>query len=124
MNKLDCTITATRSQAREDFLLKDLEQYTTQSSWDWAADSRFAKEFSDNETQTIILEAMESGAPSSFRIDAWLSWWKNKVTNKRMRALNAMQKKGLVRSFWIGTGPGGKGMFGVGRTKGYLLNTD
>lgn len=101
----------------ERFLLDDLRENHAQSSWDWPADERFAEHVGDGDN--LITESMESGAPSAFRIAAAKTW--ERITQRRLRALRALVKRGLVVAFWSGTGPGGFTDFGVRRVRTYDL---
>jgi len=43
------------------------------------------------------------------------------ITARRLRALRKLVEKGLVESYWVGTGWGGRSDTGVGRLRGYML---
>ena len=102
-----------------EFLLADLKNYLTQSSWDWCADERFAEHIGYKDYSTIV-DCLNSGAPGPLRRAVSLTW-KKPVTDRRLRVLRKLVGSGLVESYWVGTGRGGKSEFGVSRIRSYGL---
>lgn len=104
----------------EEFILTDLKENYSQCSWDWPADERFAEHLKVEDT--LICEAMDSGAPLALRIAASSTW--HNITQKRIAILRGLCKLGYVDAYWAGTGPGGKTEFGVNRIRTYALKDE
>lgn len=103
---------------REKFLLVDLKINSSQSSWDWEADNRFNKEFKIIDDDGLGDALVSSDALAHSRMAVHQIHFE-KVKRARLRVLNGLVKKKLVRAFWVGTGFGGKTDFGVSRCRGY-----
>ena len=103
----------------EDWALKDLDKYIIQGSWDWEADYRFALAFGTSEEIKAIQDLNDSSSVAAFRVKFWELYVKKKITSKRLRALRSLVNQKLIKSWWIGTGPGGASEFGVNRTRAY-----
>ena len=103
----------------QKFLLANLKANGPQSSWDWQADHRFALAAGLTEEAEKIRLVLRSHAPTIFRDEVMFSV--KHVKTRRLRALQALVKKGLVRSAWVGTGAGGKNEFSVNRCRAYFL---
>lgn len=101
----------------EQFLLDDLSECFTHSSWDWPADERFAAHLGLD--ISAISATMQSCAPSSLRVGVSQSW--DKLTQRRLRLLRGLVRKGLVHSSWAGTGYGGVSEFGLNRCRHYQI---
>ena len=87
------------------------------SSWDWGMDLKFAREIG-NEEAVDILKSLGASVLSIRDHDYYI---KPVVTTRRLRALRKLVGAGLVRSYWVGTGYGGKADYGVVRLRGYML---
>jgi hypothetical protein len=101
-------------------MMKDLEEYGEQSSWDWDADLRFAIMINDEKSITIIQEALKSYSTSQVRCQAVAE---TGITKKRLRVLNGLIRLGLVKASWVGTGEGGRNLYGVSRVRSYELSS-
>lgn len=105
---------------KEEFLIKDLEENESQSSWDWEADFRFAKQFYPNECKDIALiirsQTLHAHQIVAHRLLA------EKTKSSRLRTMRRLIKKGIVKAYWVGTGWGGKHDFGINRVRAYFLN--
>lgn len=106
---------------KEEFLIKDIGENGSQSSWDWQADLRFAKFFFPEE-HADIAAIIHSSTVYSSRIAAHEVLAK-KTKSSRIATLRRLIKKGLIESSWMGTGEGGKNLFGVNRVRSYYLTT-
>jgi hypothetical protein len=92
----------------------------SQSAWDWEADYRFAKAIGAKHEIEILAALLKSAALFTVQI-AVHKVHITKVKQRRLRALRNLEKRGLVESHWIGTGPGGYSEFGVRRNKGWWI---
>lgn len=93
-------------------LLADLRAGNSQGAWDWPADLRFAIAIGDKEAIDDIQRAMKSNAPWSLLLAAYKGLVDARITQRRLRALRALIRDGLVRGYWSGTGWGGVAYFG------------
>lgn len=87
------------------------------SSWDWEMDRKFAKEIGD-EKAVEILKNLGGSVLSILNHDEHI---RPTITTRRLRALRKLVNMGFVRSYWVGTGYGGKADLGVARLRGYEL---
>jgi hypothetical protein len=106
----------------EQIILKDIKEISPhgQNSWDWPADYRFAKEVGTENEIEILKALLKSNAPFAHQI-AIHKLHITKLKNRRLKALRNLQKQGIIESWWIGTGFGGKNEFGVSRIKTWHL---
>lgn len=102
--------------ADEKFLLSDLKENHAQGSWDWPADERFAEHLGCD-SEYLMSETINSVAVAPIRAAVATTW--KKVTQRRLRALRGLVRKGLAESYWMGTGWGGKTDFGITRVRMY-----
>lgn len=95
------------------------EQSGVQSSWDWTADTQFARlTGGDEETVKTLQAAVDSNAPDAFRMGA-MDTLATPFKRRRLAALRRMEKEGLVQASWAGIGAGGRERFGVSRVRQY-----
>ena len=97
-------------------LLKDIEENGEQTSWDWMSDYRYAKIIGDEESETIILKALNSHSTVYAKLNAVLL---TGIPSKRMRDLRELVKLGYLKSCWVGSGEGGYSELGVRRLRAY-----
>ena len=106
---------------RQQFLLNDLKINGTQSSWDWEADFRYACEFYPNDIERAKM-IVYGGAPAGVRMSEHDRAMRH-IKLSRLRALRALESKGLITSYWTGTGEGGRNFTGVCRERAYKIKT-
>lgn len=87
------------------------------SSWDWEMDLKFARKIG-NEDAVDILEKLGASVLSIRDHDRYI---RPMITSRRLRALRKLVNMGLVRSYWVGTGYGGRADFGINRLRGYEI---
>ncbi len=87
------------------------------SSWDWEMDLKFAEKIDDEEAVNLLKELRGS----VLAIREHDQYIRPTITVRRLRALRKLVKKGLVESYWVGTGWGGRNDTGVNRLRGYML---
>ncbi len=104
----------------ENIVLNDLKIHSSQCSWDWEADLRFAKAI-NSELVNDLKSIINSKAPIPFLVMNHRIIIKQKITDRRIRALRKLIKRGIVQANWIGTGEFGKTDFGVNRNRDYSL---
>lgn len=104
----------------EIFLLNDLKENVSQSSWDWEADLRFAYAI-DHPKKKLIEDVVNSETVWPIRYGILKS---TGITAKRLRYLRKLVNKKLVISYWIGSGWGGQSEFGLKRVRNYRLIKD
>lgn len=93
-------------------------QRSIQSSWDWEADLWFAEAIHDQTAVECLRDVMKSLAPFPIR-DAVRKHTTEHVRLRRLRALRKLVKRGVVESYWHGTGEGS--LLGVNRIRTYAL---
>ena len=87
------------------------------SSWDWEMDLKFAEKIGDDVAVDFI-KGLRGSVLSIRDHDCYI---RSRITDRRLRALRKLVKKGLVESHWVGTGWGGRSDTGVNRLRGYML---
>lgn len=103
-------------------ILKDMKETKCgQSSWDWPADYRFAKAISAKDEIEILEMLLKSTTVFAIQIACHRKFI-TKLKNRRLRALKILEKQGIIRSGWLGTGPGGLKEFGTRRVKSWHLD--
>lgn len=106
-------------------VLNDLRRHELghgQSSWDWEADFRFAKEVGTKDEIEILQALLKSSAVFAHQIAVHKARIR-KLAQRRIRALRKLYKMGLVDAFWLGTGHGGYSEFGIRRIRTWILKT-
>lgn len=87
------------------------------SSWDWEMDRKFAEKIGDEDAVKLLKEF--GGSVLAMREhDRCI---RPTITARRLRALRKLVGMGLVTSYWVGTGWGGRSDLGVNRLRGYML---
>lgn len=104
------------------FVLSDLKKNGSQDSWDWSADGRFAVYCGDVELAGLIVHLMDSSSVSAIRMGIHSLMIRKPITERRLRALRALVKRGKVKACWLGTGAGALSSFGTNRTRQYRLS--
>lgn len=104
----------------QDFLMTDLKENGSQSSWDFQADLRFAKFLKEEEAVADLERILFSSAPLALILDAH-SALIGKVKNKRLAGLRELVSMGEAESFWMGLGQGSMNQFGAKRVRCYSL---
>ena len=89
------------------------------SSWDWEMDRKFAEKIGDEDT-VKLLKKLGNSILSIREHDRYI---RPTITARRLRALRKLVEKGLVHSYWLGTGWGGRSDLGVSRLRGYILTS-
>jgi hypothetical protein len=105
----------------EAFLIHDMKSHGgCQSSWDWEADARFAS-FIEHKDAALINQACYSGTvwPIKERIIRGTG-----IIQLRLRYLRGLQKCGIVKGAWTGTGAGGLYELGTRRIRDYWLSDE
>ncbi len=87
------------------------------SSWDWLMDLKFAKEIKDKK----VVEILEHIGGSVLSMNVHYQYVKYTITNRRLKGLRKLVNMGLVKSYWVGTGYGGRADFGINRLRGYEI---
>ncbi len=102
-----------------DIVLDILRTHTQgiTSSWDWEMDLKFAEKIGDEEAVKLLKEL----GGSVLAIREHDRYIRPTTTDRRLRALRKLVEKGLVESYWVGTGWGGRNDTGVNRLRGYML---
>jgi hypothetical protein len=103
-----------------DFMLNEMKEYGYQSSWDWAADLRFAEFIGDETAVEMLHEIMKSNTVWPIII-AVHEQCIGKVKRKRLSILRELVSMGEADSWWTGTGHGGGHDFGAKRVRTYGL---
>ena len=102
-----------------DIVLDILQTHTQgiTSSWDWEMDRKFAEMIGDEEAVKLLKEFGDS-VLAMREHDRCI---RPTITARRLRALRKLVGMGLVTSYWIGTGWGGRSDLGVNRLRGYSI---
>lgn len=103
----------------EEFLLQDLKDNKSTSSWDWQADYRFAWKFFPDvveDFQMLFRRNTLHSAKIAFHKTYLLH-----VKKARLRSLRKLQQKKLVVSGWMGLGIGGYSETGITKVRTYQL---
>lgn len=87
------------------------------SSWDWEMDLKFAEKIGDD----VAADFIKGLCGSVLSIRDHDRYIRSRITARRLRALRRLVKKGLVSSYWVGTGWGGRSDTGVSRLRGYMI---
>ena len=87
------------------------------SSWDWEMDLKFAEKIGDEDAVNLLKEL----GGSVLAIREHDRYIRPTITARRLRALRKLVDMGLVRSYWVGTGYGGRADFGINRLRGYEI---
>ena len=95
-----------------------------QSGGDWPADYWFAKLAINVPSKSLsAIEELQGNfgvAPLAMgyhRVHCY-----KQITQRRQRALRYWVKRGVVRAFWTGTGPGGMADFGINKNRNYVFD--
>lgn len=102
-----------------EFLINDFKEHPVQSSWDFEADLRFAKEIGDDEAVNLLRSMLKSRFVPAI-LGVFYHTIRPRITRKRLRVIRKLVEQGLVVTYWSGTGYGGKADFGVSRTRTYI----
>ena len=87
------------------------------SSWDWEMDLKFAEEIGDD----LAVDFIKGLRGSVLSIQDHDRYVRSRITARRLRVLRKLVSMGLVKSYWVGTGHGGRADFGVNRLRGYEI---
>ena len=120
-----CLVRRKANQRRRDdmtdaeIILCDMNEFGGQSSFDWESDYRFAKALGDARAIEVYHRLLNSHSPSPVQCAVQRSV--DHIRRRRLRALRMLVKQGAIESQWLGTGHGGRTVFGVGRMRTYHI---
>ena len=108
-----------------EIVLEYIKSRGPMCSWDWDADSYFARRATgiSDDTKEVLDKLLEHHGIAPVEMRWHDVFIRRAVTARRLRAARKLIKQGKLTADWGGTGPGGRTDFGIVRTRVYSLAT-